>query len=292
MDLSPGSSIPAHRSGAVRERDRSIGRTNRSVGPANFLRQIAETNAKTERLDFAASRKLFGWRCPYSKSCDWRTIRPTTWHLARRNMHWRNRGAWGSEAEFSDGTLRLLGLLWALLDGRGPLPPGGARALVASRCGSVFRRNAGSDSERGVHRRQVFLRPHSTELLADPGIGLDEVLLLSGVEGTQESLASDSQKIRALLEGGLTMGDAVLPWTAPSDAAESALFPVRNETVGHRRGRGTIDEAVDAIAGTDGLQVGVCHVTRGQARLLLQLPCFNNAARFSPWSCDRPGRWR
>ena len=47
---------------------------------------------------------------------------------------------------------------------------------------------------------------------------------------------------------------------------------------------GDIDEAVlDAIAGQTGFEVGVCHVTRGQARLLLQLPGFNNAARFSPW---------
>ena len=75
-------------------------------------------------------------------------------------------------------------------------------------------------------RRQVFLSTHSPELLADPGIGLDEVLLLiPGVEGTQVRPASDSQEIRALLEGGLTMGDAVLPRTAPSDAAQLALFP-------------------------------------------------------------------
>ena len=36
-------------------------------------------------------------------------------------MHWRPQGAWQTEDQFSDGTLRLLGLLWAILEGGGPL---------------------------------------------------------------------------------------------------------------------------------------------------------------------------
>jgi putative AbiEii toxin of type IV toxin-antitoxin system len=50
----------------------------------------------------------------------WRDDRGTP-HLRGRYDHWRLRGAWQSERELSDGTLRLLGLLWAVLDGTGPL---------------------------------------------------------------------------------------------------------------------------------------------------------------------------
>lgn len=42
-------------------------------------------------------------------------------HLIGRYEHWRKHDARQDEAQFSDGTLRLLGLLWAVLDGRGPL---------------------------------------------------------------------------------------------------------------------------------------------------------------------------
>jgi hypothetical protein len=42
-------------------------------------------------------------------------------HLRGKYEHWRPRGAWQTEGQFSDGTLRLLGLLWAVLDRTGPL---------------------------------------------------------------------------------------------------------------------------------------------------------------------------
>src|SRR5262249_56673412 len=42
-------------------------------------------------------------------------------HLRGRYAHWRPKGAWQTEEQFSDGTLRLLGLLWSVLDGSGPL---------------------------------------------------------------------------------------------------------------------------------------------------------------------------
>ena len=35
--------------------------------------------------------------------------------------HWRPDAGWQTETQFSDGTLRLLGLLWSVLDGTGPL---------------------------------------------------------------------------------------------------------------------------------------------------------------------------
>src|SRR5579871_1046078 len=38
-------------------------------------------------------------------------------HLKARFKHWRVQGAWKRESQFSDGTLRLIGLLWALMEG-------------------------------------------------------------------------------------------------------------------------------------------------------------------------------
>ena len=43
------------------------------------------------------------------------------WHLNATYNHWRAHSARQSEAAFSDGTLRLLGLFWALADSGGPL---------------------------------------------------------------------------------------------------------------------------------------------------------------------------
>ena len=74
-------------------------------------------------------------------------------------------------------------------------------------------------------RTQIMLSTHSPELLSDTGIALDEILLLSPErEGTSISLASSIRDARALLEGGATPADIVLPRTKPRNASQLGLF--------------------------------------------------------------------
>jgi hypothetical protein len=69
------------------------------------------------------------------------------------------------------------------------------------------------------------LSTHSPDLLRDEGIGLDEVLLLQpGVEGTEVSTAASHDDIRELLQGGLSLSDAVIPKTRPVGASQLTLF--------------------------------------------------------------------
>ena len=137
--------------------------------------------------------------------------------LRAKLQHWRPQGAWQTEEQFSDGTLRLIGLLWAATEKRGPLlleepeislHPGIVRVLPQM-LACVRRPSA----------NQVFLSTHSPELLCDEGIGLDETLLfLPGHEGTAIAPAASFDDARALLEGGLNLGDIVIPKTQPPDA--------------------------------------------------------------------------
>jgi hypothetical protein len=61
--------------------------------------------------------------------------------------------------------------------------------------------------------------------LRDEGIGLDEVLILApGSEGTVVSTAGSHQEIRDLLEGGLSLAEAVVPRTRPVRVGQLALF--------------------------------------------------------------------
>jgi hypothetical protein len=54
-------------------------------------------------------------------------------------------------------------------------------------------------------------------MLSDRSIAPEEVLLLRPTrEDTSVTLAADSREIRALLEDGLSMGEAVLPRVAPA----------------------------------------------------------------------------
>ena len=147
-------------------------------------------------------------------------------HIRGKYQHWRPTGAWQTEDQFSDGTLRLLGLLWASLDGIGPLlleepelslHPGVVRFLP-----QMFAR-----LQRRT-KRQIMLSTHSPELLADSGIGTDEVFLLSpSKEGTKIRPAAAFREVIALLDGGMSMAEAVLPLTEPSASQQLPLFADR-----------------------------------------------------------------
>jgi predicted ATPase len=143
------------------------------------------------------------------------------WHIRARYSHWRRGGAWQTEERFSDGTLRLLGLLWELQEPGGPLlleePELSLNAAIVKQLPILFHRA----QRRG---RQVIVTTHSDALLTDAGIGLDEVHVLTPQdEGTRVESAGSIGQVRALLEGGLTMGQAILPRIAPANAEQLSL---------------------------------------------------------------------
>ena len=131
-------------------------------------------------------------------------------HLEALYEHWRPRGAKQLEDQFSDGTLRMIGLLWSLLDKDSVLLL--EEPELSLHTGIVRRLPAIMSRLNRKSKRQIMLSTHSPELLADGGIGGEEVLLLEpSTEGTQIKLATDYNDIRALLEQGLSAADAILP---------------------------------------------------------------------------------
>lgn len=206
----------------VREPDRSVGRANDPFG-GDFLEQVAKTPEKTQKARLRRIQEALRVAVPQLQEIElWRDTRGTP-HLRGKYQHWRPQGAWQTEDQFSDGTLRLMGLLWVALDKEGPLlleepelslHPEIVRVLPQMLV-RVQRRTG----------RQIFLSTHSPELLRDEGIGLDEVLLLRpGSEGTEVTTAASHQDIRALLEGGLSLADIVIPRTRPERAGQLSLF--------------------------------------------------------------------
>ena len=63
-----------------------------------------------------------------------------------------------------------------------------------------------------------MISTHSSDLLKDDGIALDETLLLvPDPEGTAVQLASTSREIELLVKQGATLADTVIPHTRPQD---------------------------------------------------------------------------
>jgi predicted ATPase len=206
----------------VREPDRSVGRKSDPYG-GDFLEQIARTPDRTRDAWLRRIQDALRVAVPQLDEIELHRDERGTPHLRGKYAHWRPQGAWQQEDQFSDGTLRLMGLLWSMLEGSGPLlleePELSLHPEVVRFMPQIFAR---------IQRRsgrQILLSTHSADLLRDEGIGLDEVLLLiPSLEGTEVKPAIAFKEIEMLLKGGVSMADAVIPRTRPEKSEQLVLF--------------------------------------------------------------------
>lgn len=206
----------------VREPERSVGKENDPFG-GDFLEQIARTPERTRQSRLDRIQKALAVAVPQLKKLELFHDERGTPHLRGKYEHWRPQGAWQTEDQLSDGTLRLFGLLWSLLDGHGPLlledPELSLHPEVVRYIPQMFariQRKAG---------RQFLISTHSADLLRDEGIGVDEVLLLRPErEGSTVQLVSDLTEVHELLEGGVGLDEIVMAETAPRRVEQLTLF--------------------------------------------------------------------
>jgi predicted ATPase len=209
----------------VRDPERSAGRQADPYG-GDFLEQIARTDKRTR--DARLRRILSTLRIAVPQLSELKLDKDERGvpHLYGNYEHWRPKGAWQTEADFSDGTLRLTGLLWALLEGTGPLlleePELSLHPEIVRYIPQMMLR---AQRGRGRAPRQVLMSTHSSDLLRDEGIAADEVLLfIPSREGTDLKVGADIGEVQQLLEAGLTAAEVVIPHTRPASAAQLALF--------------------------------------------------------------------
>ncbi|WP_083765911.1 AAA family ATPase [Symbiobacterium thermophilum] len=206
----------------VREPERSVGRHGDAYG-GDFLEQIARVPSRTRDSRLSFIKDALKVAVPQLKELELYRDERGTPHLRGLYEHWRPKAGWQTEEQFSDGTLRLMGLLWSLLDGTGlllleepelSLHPEVVRYIPQMIARSQRRRP-----------RQVLISTHSRDILEDEDISADEVLMLvPSPEGTRVLAGKDDEMIHELLEGGATIADAVIPRTKPQDASKLSGF--------------------------------------------------------------------
>ena len=189
-----------------------------------FLERVASVPEKTRRTRLKRIEQALNFAVPQLEQLEFirdeNTGRP---HLQALYSHWRPKAGWQREDQFSDGTLRLIGLLWTLLESESILlleePElslnAGIVAHIASLISKMQRRK----------RRQVFVSTHSDALLTEQGIDGTEVLLLTPAkEGTEVKRASEISEVESLLKNGLTVAEAVLSRTKPDHLEQLSLL--------------------------------------------------------------------
>lgn len=207
----------------IREPERSAGKIKDPYG-GDFLEQIAKTNKKTRSSRLNTIVKALRIAVPRLQTLElWQDEKGIP-HLRGKYEHWRYPGAWQTEEHFSDGTLRLIGLLWALLDGNGPLlleePELSLHPEIVRHIPQIFARLQNRTG------RQVIVSTHSQELLRDEGIGLDEIFLfIPQQEETLVKPANSFNEIVELIRFGKSLPDTILPYTSPKEVSQLSLFP-------------------------------------------------------------------
>lgn len=189
----------------------------------SFLERVVKTPEKTRRSRLRKIESALRLAVPQLKDLTDVVDETGTPHLEAAYTHWRSTGAKQREDQFSDGTLRLIGLLWSLLEGDSTLLMEEPELSLNS--GIVRKIPALIHRLQRLKERQIMLSTHSADLLSDMGIGGDEVILLTpSVEGTKVELASSIKEVRLMLEHGVSIADAALPRTVPGDVDQLDLF--------------------------------------------------------------------
>ena len=189
-----------------------------------LLERLAKTNEKTRRSRLSKIEKALKVAVPQLEQLqfirDSATGRP---HIQALYSHWRPKAGLQREDQFSDGTLRLIGFLWSLLEGDSLLlleePELSLNAAIVAELAPLISRMQRN------RRRQVLVSTHSDALLTERGIDGHEVLLLTPAkEGTEVKPAADIDEVRTLLASGFTVGEVVLPRTRPTNAEQLSFF--------------------------------------------------------------------
>ena len=174
-----------------------------------FLERIASMHPSTRRSRLKKIEHALKIAVPQFEKLEFirdNTGRP---HLQARYSHWCSNEEGQRENQFSEGTLRLIGLLWSLLENDSVLlleePELSLNLGIVSQLAPLISRM------RRNRRCQVLVSTQSDALLIEPGIDGREVLMLTPEkEGTVVKPSSDFDDVCVLLKNGFTVGEVVL----------------------------------------------------------------------------------
>lgn len=188
-----------------------------------FLERLAKTPDKTRNVRLRKIETALTLAVPQFKQLDFRTDVLGHPHLHARYEHHRPNAGWQSEEHFSDGTLRLLGLLWALLDGNSLLlleePEISLNDAIVKQIPLILNRL----NRNKKIKRQIILSTHSEALLSNQGIdGRGVILLETTSEGSTARTPNHEERLD--INSGLSVGEVVLPKTRPTTVNQLGLW--------------------------------------------------------------------
>ncbi len=135
-------------------------------------------------------------------------------HLEMLYNHWRPNAGWQREDQFSDGTLRLLAMLWTLLSSNRMIlleePELSLhKAIVEQIPGLLYKTR-----QRKKSGSQILVSTHSEVMLANKSIDGNFLILQPGQGGEATKVVPPSDADIEAMRAGLSAADILLPQTA------------------------------------------------------------------------------
>lgn len=188
-----------------------------------LLQRVAKTPTKTRDARLRRIQQALVVAVPQFSELQFEQDPITgTPHLRAKFKHWREHGSWQREDQFSDGTLRLIGLLWALQSGDGLLlleePELSLNDAIVTHLPLMIDRVLRASKK----VRQVLSTTHSEHLIEAVPDAESVLLLEPGENGTTVRQANDQE--REQLEHGLNAAEVLLPKARPPNVQQMGLF--------------------------------------------------------------------
>lgn len=185
----------------------------------DFIAQINSITPRTRQAWLKRMQNALRFAVPGFESLKLEVDPAGRPHLVAGYRNWREAPTRQSEADFSDGTLRLLGLLWTVVSAPangGVLlleePELSLNAAIVRTLPTVL---AAAQRDRNM---QVVLSTHAPELLDDEGISPREVLVLRVTDdGTTVTLLSEIDEVADELAAELPKSEIVDGLVSPQD---------------------------------------------------------------------------
>jgi len=192
----------------------------------DFLEKVQLMNKNTSAAYINRIKKALKYALPNLEDLQFLPDDMGVPHFEATFKQWRGKGVKHQEKHFSDGTLRLIGLLWALQDGTKPIlleePELSLHSAIIMRLPDIIYQLQKKKSG----RRQVIITTHSYEILNNKGISAEEVLLIStdGEEGSHVTEGVKLPEVKAYLQSGNAIGDLIISRTSPRNIEQLSLF--------------------------------------------------------------------
>lgn len=189
-----------------------------------FLERIAKTPERTSHARLSKIEDVLKVCVPNMSNLRFARDKITgSPHLEALYEHWRPDAGWQREDQFSDGTLRLLGIMWSLLEGNSLLlleePELSLNEDIVRQIHPLIWRM----QRQAKYRRQVFITTHSEALLQEKAIDPREVIRLEATRDGTRAIES-SEEDKAMIAAGYSIAETLLPKVKPVQVDQLSLF--------------------------------------------------------------------